>query len=31
MLDALPIAKGTTEHRLLRRMANRHGLFAGAA
>jgi len=30
MLEGLPIAKGKQEHLLLPRMANRHGLIAGA-
>jgi DNA double-strand break repair helicase HerA and related ATPase len=30
MTDGLPIAKGTHDHLLLPRMANRHGLIAGA-
>ncbi len=30
MSDGLPIAKGTHDHLLLPRMANRHGLIAGA-
>jgi DNA helicase HerA-like ATPase len=30
MIDGLPIAKGNQEHVLLPRMANRHGLIAGA-